>query len=668
MPQEPQKKIEELLKAYGKKRTEDSGAPLEMHPATRKLFQAEVTRLRPKPASGSVPWFQSFLQFWPRIGVAISMVVVLGVIMWMLGSENRKSSQFAQAVRPPSVESVKSDDAISTEGLSKRETLDQYSNLERDARATDRLARPVEESKSRRAGRAPVTSNGEMLAEADAGKHFEKQVKLKEAGKSDPAAAPGEQLADALAPSTPAPVTDRQKNTPVLDAPAPVTQTLELARKPIGGAQSGGGIGGGAAQNSLGGNRAGDNSNDSKATRADSLRSLVAPVVTTNAVLAYSINSAPLGGVYQYSFQDSSGSSNALFGNTTNYYSLIQPAAPIDISANLSLFADGRANASALYFQQNQNGAWNEAAKGNKKVPELRAADSGSLTLARSERRIQQQPEAPKELSATFGVDKDRDGLSPQGQSTNGLVANWRFVAEGVQPAQAGQEVETAAVPPSAAQSTERSRYYQGGAKSGSASGPLAAPTVLHSFQMDLNGDRIRLTDADGSVYEGQLMPRNEEGVRKAAEAKAEREGLKRLEDTEKKQETLETRDTLIASHGEAKPTAFRVSGTNRSLNQLVVMDAVLSAPSGSRDEGALRRMTARLQTVDSRSAVTEPGRTASPVPLTPAPTSTVSAQKTSAIQTGARQSVILPTMKIQGKARIGGTNEININAIRVAP
>ena len=31
--------MEELLKAYGKKRQKDLGAPLELHPATRKMLQ-----------------------------------------------------------------------------------------------------------------------------------------------------------------------------------------------------------------------------------------------------------------------------------------------------------------------------------------------------------------------------------------------------------------------------------------------------------------------------------------------------------------------------------------------------------------------------------------------------------------------------------------------------
>src|SRR5215212_3736914 len=48
MPSEPDnRKIEELLKAYGKKRQEELHAPLELHPATRKMLQGEVAKLRP---------------------------------------------------------------------------------------------------------------------------------------------------------------------------------------------------------------------------------------------------------------------------------------------------------------------------------------------------------------------------------------------------------------------------------------------------------------------------------------------------------------------------------------------------------------------------------------------------------------------------------------------
>jgi len=644
MPQEPDRKIEELLKAYGKKRREDVGAPLEMHAATRKLLQAEVAHLRPKPASGSASWFQLLIQFWPRIGFAVSIVIALGVVVWMLGLENRRSTEFAQAARQPATETSSPDKAQDQDLALKLETLDRFSAPERNAKPTDRLERVLEEPRGVRPGEAPAVVADEMIrAEADASKRFDKQVKLKEAAgaKSDQQPASRDQPANGRS----------------LSAPAPLAQTLT----------GGGGLGGGAAQNRLGESRAGDNPPmpDPKATRVDDLGLLPAPPAATNAVVAYSINGVPtIGGAY--SVQDSSGFSNALFGNVANYY-VFQPAAPIDISTNLSLFADSRANARNSYFRQNQSGAWNEPSILNKKVPELRAAEPGNLSLARSEQRVKQQPESAKELSARFGVDKDRDGLAPSGQGANVRGTNWHFVAEGLQPLQAGKEAETAATASSTEPLTERLRSYRVVTKAG-ASGPLAASTVLNSFQMDLNGDRIRLTDADGSVYEGQLAARNEEWARKAGEVKVVREAVKRLEDDEKKQESLESLSAVTGYDANMGPAPFRVSGTNRSLNQLVVIEAVLSAPAQDRHDAASREAAARLHTRDPAAATVAPAPTATPAPTISAPTSAVAAQKPPAAPTAARQSVITPTTRIQGKARIGGTNEISINAIRVAP
>ena len=44
MAAEPEKKIEELLQSYSRKRREDAGAPLEMHPATCRMLQGEAAR------------------------------------------------------------------------------------------------------------------------------------------------------------------------------------------------------------------------------------------------------------------------------------------------------------------------------------------------------------------------------------------------------------------------------------------------------------------------------------------------------------------------------------------------------------------------------------------------------------------------------------------------
>jgi hypothetical protein len=82
MATEPDKKIEELLKAYAAKRQDEAGAPLELHPATRKLLQAEVARLRPKPALPSESWWRALSKFWPRLVFAASVLIALGVVFW----------------------------------------------------------------------------------------------------------------------------------------------------------------------------------------------------------------------------------------------------------------------------------------------------------------------------------------------------------------------------------------------------------------------------------------------------------------------------------------------------------------------------------------------------------------------------------------------------------
>lgn len=53
MPPEPDNKMDDLLKAYAKKRRDEAGAPMAMHPATRRLLQSEVAKL--KPASAAEP-------------------------------------------------------------------------------------------------------------------------------------------------------------------------------------------------------------------------------------------------------------------------------------------------------------------------------------------------------------------------------------------------------------------------------------------------------------------------------------------------------------------------------------------------------------------------------------------------------------------------------------
>src|SRR5436190_3170384 len=85
MPPEPDNKMDELLKAYAKKRAEEAGAPPELHSATRRLLQGEVARVYPKQTAGpSLPWYRSVLLLWPRFAFAAGIVVLLGGTLWML--------------------------------------------------------------------------------------------------------------------------------------------------------------------------------------------------------------------------------------------------------------------------------------------------------------------------------------------------------------------------------------------------------------------------------------------------------------------------------------------------------------------------------------------------------------------------------------------------------
>ncbi|MCU0784037.1 MAG: hypothetical protein MUF81_08320 [Verrucomicrobia bacterium] len=87
--------IEKLLRRYAKKRRDDAGAPIELHPATRRLLQGEVTRQFPKRSSagdGEATRFARVLILWRRQLIwALPVLIVLGVGVWMLVGPSEKT-------------------------------------------------------------------------------------------------------------------------------------------------------------------------------------------------------------------------------------------------------------------------------------------------------------------------------------------------------------------------------------------------------------------------------------------------------------------------------------------------------------------------------------------------------------------------------------------------
>ncbi|HEX4645255.1 MAG TPA: hypothetical protein VH598_06565 [Verrucomicrobiae bacterium] len=83
MPTEPEREIEKQLRAFAKERREQAGAPLEMHPATRRLLQAEAARLKGKSAGPSAVW--SWLPvLWPRLAFGASIAAALMLACWLM--------------------------------------------------------------------------------------------------------------------------------------------------------------------------------------------------------------------------------------------------------------------------------------------------------------------------------------------------------------------------------------------------------------------------------------------------------------------------------------------------------------------------------------------------------------------------------------------------------
>src|SRR6266403_1738058 len=80
MSMEPERPIEKLLRAWAKKRRDDAGAPLELHPATRRLLQGEVARRFGKEPRQPRSFSQVLAGLWPRLAWGVAVVALAGVL------------------------------------------------------------------------------------------------------------------------------------------------------------------------------------------------------------------------------------------------------------------------------------------------------------------------------------------------------------------------------------------------------------------------------------------------------------------------------------------------------------------------------------------------------------------------------------------------------------
>ena len=102
MPSEPDNKVEELVQTYAQKRRDDAGPSFELHPAIRQLLQGEVVRQRSKSSGRSRSWLGLLAGLAPRLGFALSLLVVVGIVLW-------KVNLPSEATRRPAYKLAKAD-------------------------------------------------------------------------------------------------------------------------------------------------------------------------------------------------------------------------------------------------------------------------------------------------------------------------------------------------------------------------------------------------------------------------------------------------------------------------------------------------------------------------------------------------------------------------------
>ncbi|MCX6901488.1 MAG: hypothetical protein NT105_22640 [Verrucomicrobia bacterium] len=211
---------------------------------------------------------------------------------------------------------------------------------------------------------------------------------------------------------------------------------------------------------------------------------------------------------------------------------------------------------------------------------------------------------------------------------------------------------------------------------------PQPSQQVLASFQLEQVGDRVVITDADGSIYEGriQLASESQQQVAQSRRATRARVAPTRADAprqvmTQAGEFVWREKDTSAGKRAESRAIQqelfFTALGTNRSLNQRVVVNGTLSSPAdGALAHGAIvGRGTMTFGVAFARDS------------NTPANAAVRAGGGSNAVMIEAGQ-IVLPaspaagpvpaapqaSAQIEGTLRVGNTPEVEITAVGVGP
>lgn len=208
-------------------------------------------------------------------------------------------------------------------------------------------------------------------------------------------------------------------------------------------------------------------------------------------------------------------------------------------------------------------------------------------------------------------------------------------------------------------------------------------PAVLASFQLEQVGDRVVITDADGSIYEGQIQLASASQQQVALERRTSRarRALTRAPAprqvmTQAGEFVWRERDTTLGKRLESGSTGqqlfFTATGTNRSVNQRVVVNGVISSPADGTlvydpAAGGSRRMAFDSIPDGKMAVAAAPGARAA---LDSNAVPSKSGQLVLPAGTAAGPVPAMPqaSAQIEGTLRIGNAPEVELNAVGVGP
>jgi hypothetical protein len=632
MVPDPDNRMDELLKAYAKKRREQAGEPLGLHPATRNLLQGEAAKLAPKESRAAGPWQDWLKIFWPRVAFALSLFVILALGTWTIfrtekGRMELSKLEVKQKSVPRSTEQGRSVEFSDSLGRAPTQTN----------AVVSQLAEGFKDGGQKTDGRGVTTRRVELAQQSEKDDTSKKQLEglakdrteanvelmrrydLARNEKPALAAAPPERsgvvtLKEELARKTPAIVAE--------PAPLKLAKETEVAglspesrlqgggvatTKPVTTAESAGPVRRGATGDARespglggfgGGVRSGGRPIDDRALAfgpsSDAKQFGIGgdgSQPTAALQLHYPVKGAALG---EQAKTDGLGSLSR-DRNLDNY----------------GLFNDrdliqGGASPTTLYAL---NGAaavtqWGEPAARYRMTNQIASASTEYSYFAMPDAQRQRKDVATDKLEAQLGQ----------------RVATLR-------------ELDVKAT-------GEEKRE--------------SASAILHSFDIEQLGGRIRIVEADGSVYDVRFMAAIADDTSVSRPQMRQRYAVE-LADVEARKRA--------APSPSIQNFSFEAVGTSRSLNQSVMITGIWTVTPG--DEQKLNR-------VSGASATPSPKLSLSANGIAPALSLGTSLASPTGGGTGpagamTAEGSVAPAERIRGKARIG-TNEISINAVRVTP